>query len=331
MPSASPRRCRQAIALYLQRHPDAWREVAAFFSAKRDLLLPRLAGSGLDLPPAQGTYFQLADYSRLAGPLAGCNDVEFTERLINEAGVAVIPLSPFYREPPAGMRIVRLCVAKRDETLIEAAARISAYTAALEERCRMSFRVSIVQQPLVWQDAAANRAHFAKVLAPLAGTTDLVVLPEMFTTGFTMKPEEHAEAADGPTRAWLLAQARALDAAVGGSVAVQRSTAATSTASCSRMPGGLTYWYDKRHLFRMGGEHRHYSAGDPRAHRRMARRAAVPAGVLRPALSGVEPAPARARIRRGRSTPPTGRRRAASRGARCCARAPSRTRPTASA
>jgi methionine aminotransferase len=121
----------EAIALYLQRHPDAWREVAAFFSAKRDLLLARLASSGLDLPPAQGTYFQLADYSRLASPLAGCSDVEFTERLINEAGVAVIPLSPFYREPPTGMRIVRLCVAKRDETLIEAADRISAYTAAL--------------------------------------------------------------------------------------------------------------------------------------------------------------------------------------------------------
>jgi methionine aminotransferase len=120
----------QAIALYLQRHPDAWREVAAFFSAKRDLLLSRLAGSGLELPPAQGTYFQLADYSRLSGPLASFRDVEFTERLINEAGVAVIPLSPFYREPPAGMRIVRLCVAKRDETLIEAADRISAYTAA---------------------------------------------------------------------------------------------------------------------------------------------------------------------------------------------------------
>ena len=110
----------EAIALYLQRHPDAWRELAAFFGAKRDLLRARLAGSGLVLPPAQGTYFQLADYSRSTG-LADCNDVEFTERLINEAGVAVIPLSPFYREPPAGMRIVRLCVAKRDETLIEAA------------------------------------------------------------------------------------------------------------------------------------------------------------------------------------------------------------------
>jgi methionine aminotransferase len=116
----------EAIRLYLERHPDAWRRVGAFFSAKRDLLRARLAGSGLELPPAQGSYFQLADYSSVAD----CSDVEFTERLINDAGVAVIPLSPFYREPPAGMRIVRLCVAKRDETLIEAARRIGEYTRA---------------------------------------------------------------------------------------------------------------------------------------------------------------------------------------------------------
>jgi methionine aminotransferase len=115
----------EGIRLYLERHPDAWRKVAAFFSAKRDLLRTRLATSGLGMPPAQGSYFQLADYS----DIADCNDVEFTERLINEAKVAVIPLSPFYREPPAGMRIVRLCVAKRDETLVEAARRIVGYTA----------------------------------------------------------------------------------------------------------------------------------------------------------------------------------------------------------
>jgi methionine transaminase len=120
-----------AIALYLQRHPDAWREVAAFFGAKRDLLRDRLKDSGLALPPAAGSYFQLADYSSLGGELAACNDVAFTERLINEAGVAVIPLSPFYREPPADMRIVRLCVAKQDATLVKAAERICAYTQRL--------------------------------------------------------------------------------------------------------------------------------------------------------------------------------------------------------
>ena len=115
----------EGIRLYLERYPDAWRGIAAFFSAKRDLLRERLAGSGLAMPPAQGSYFQLADYSALAT----CNDVEFTERLINEAKVAVIPLSPFYREAPANMRVVRLCVAKRDETLEEAARRICQYTA----------------------------------------------------------------------------------------------------------------------------------------------------------------------------------------------------------
>jgi methionine aminotransferase len=114
----------EAIRLYLERFPDAWRQVATFFAAKRDLLRGRLAGSGLELPPAQGSYFQLADYSSIAD----CDDVQFTERLINEAGVAVIPLSPFYRAPPANMRIVRLCVAKRDETLIEAARRIHQFT-----------------------------------------------------------------------------------------------------------------------------------------------------------------------------------------------------------
>jgi predicted amidohydrolase len=124
----------------------------------------------------------------------------------------------------------------------------------------MSFRVSIAQQPLAWEDPAANRAHFAGLLAPLAGTTDLVVLPEMFTTGFTMKPELQAEPADGDTREWLLAQAKALDAAVGGSVAVNDDGRFYNRFMLA-LPDGLTYWYDKRHLFRMAGEHRHYDAG----------------------------------------------------------------------
>jgi omega-amidase len=124
----------------------------------------------------------------------------------------------------------------------------------------MSFRLSILQQPLAWHDAAANRAHFATVLAPLAGTTDLVLLPEMFTSGFTMEPETYAEAADGETREWLRDQARRLDAAVGGSVAVNDNGRYYNRFMLA-MPEGPTYWYDKRHLFRMAGEHRKYSAG----------------------------------------------------------------------
>jgi omega-amidase len=125
----------------------------------------------------------------------------------------------------------------------------------------MTFRISLVQQPLVWHDPAANRAHFAQILRPLAGQSDLVVLPEMFTTGFTMKPEQHAEDANGETREWLLAQASALDAVVGGSVAI-RDEGRFYNRFMLALPGGPTYWYDKRHLFRMGGEHRHYDSGD---------------------------------------------------------------------
>ncbi len=207
-----------AIGLYLERHPDAWREVAGFFSAKRDLLLSRLAGSGLDLPPAAGSYFQLAGYGALGDGIGACTDVEFTERLINEAGVAVIPLSPFYREPPRDMRYrapVRRQARRDSHRRGRAHSRLDR-----AGRARMSFRVTLAQQPLAWHDAPANRAHFAGVLAPLKGETDLVVLPEMFTSGFTMKPEQYAEDADGETRAWLLAQAAQLDAAVGGSVAI---------------------------------------------------------------------------------------------------------------
>jgi predicted amidohydrolase len=125
----------------------------------------------------------------------------------------------------------------------------------------MTFRLSLVQAPLAWQDADANRARFAGLLAPLAGTTDLVLLPEMFTTGFTMKPESFAEAADGATRAWLVEQARLLDAAVGGSVAVNDDGRFYNRFMVAT-PNGPTYWYDKRHLFRMAGEHRHYSGGN---------------------------------------------------------------------
>jgi len=122
------------------------------------------------------------------------------------------------------------------------------------------FRISIVQQPLVWHDAAANRAHFDAVLRPLAGATDLAVLPEMFTSGFTMNPEKYAEAAGGETRAWLLAKATELDAAVGGSVAVSDNGRFFNRFMLAT-PDGEVHQYDKRHLFRMGGEHRHYSAG----------------------------------------------------------------------
>jgi omega-amidase len=124
----------------------------------------------------------------------------------------------------------------------------------------MTFRVTLVQEALAWQDPAANRARFAALLAPVRDTTDLVVLPEMFTTGFTMQPEQFSEPAEGETRAWLLEQAQSLNAAVGGSVAVNERGRYFNRFMLATPEGDL-YTYDKRHLFRMGGEHRHYSVG----------------------------------------------------------------------
>lgn len=113
-----------AIARYLTAQPDVWRGLAAFFQAKRDRLAARLRGSGLEPVPAAGTYFQLVDYSALFDE----GDMPFADRLIREAKVAVIPLSPFYAAPPA-MRLVRLCTAKQDATLDTAAERLLEFAA----------------------------------------------------------------------------------------------------------------------------------------------------------------------------------------------------------
>ena len=108
-----------AIARYLSTNPDVWRGLAAFFQAKRDRLAGLLRGSGLEPVGAAGTYFQLIDYSALSDE----DDLQFADRLLREAKVAVIPLSPFYAAPPA-MRLVRLCTAKHDATLDTAAGRL---------------------------------------------------------------------------------------------------------------------------------------------------------------------------------------------------------------
>jgi methionine aminotransferase len=115
-----------AISRYLANHPDAWHGLAAFFEAKRDLLAGLLRGSGIEPVTAEGTYFQLVDY----GALSRQSDMDFADRLIREAKVATIPLSPFYAEPPR-MTLVRLCTAKQDATLRTAAERLQAFALSL--------------------------------------------------------------------------------------------------------------------------------------------------------------------------------------------------------
>jgi methionine aminotransferase len=82
-------------------------------------LISALKGSAFQLRPAEGSFFQLIDY----GELSKASDVEFAEQLLTRAGVATIPLSVFYRKPPP-MTLLRLCFAKRDETIDKGAARL---------------------------------------------------------------------------------------------------------------------------------------------------------------------------------------------------------------
>ncbi len=123
-------------------------------------------------------------------------------------------------------------------------------------------RVTLVQTMLQWEDAAANRKAIAAKLDPLRGTTDLIVLPEMFTTGFTMNTAL-AEAMDGPTVAWMREQAAKADAAMYGSVIITEG-GKTFNRGLFVTPDGTVNHYDKRHLFRFAHETDHYAAGQRR-------------------------------------------------------------------
>lgn len=124
-----------------------------------------------------------------------------------------------------------------------------------------TLNVTIVQADLHWHDAAANRAMFAELIGRAAAGSDLIVLPEMFTTGFTMDAGPQAESMDGATIEWLAVQARDADSAVCGSFIAIEDGQYFNRFVCMRPNGGFEY-YDKRHLFRLAEEHRHYSAGN---------------------------------------------------------------------
>jgi methionine aminotransferase len=117
-----------AIARYLEERPDCGAGLLALLGAKRDRLIGALAGSGLSLPRAEGSFFQLIDY----GALSDVPDTQFAEELLTRARVATIPLSVFYQQAPP-MTLLRLCFAKRDETLDEGAARLRSYAQRRQE------------------------------------------------------------------------------------------------------------------------------------------------------------------------------------------------------
>jgi omega-amidase len=120
--------------------------------------------------------------------------------------------------------------------------------------------VTIVQSELVWEDPAANLELFGRQLAGLAGKTDLVVLPEMFSTGFSMTPQPVARTMDSAAVRWLQETAAALDAHLVGSLMIVEGGCYFNRLMWAS-PTGELHTCDKRHLFRMLGEDKVYTGG----------------------------------------------------------------------
>lgn len=122
--------------------------------------------------------------------------------------------------------------------------------------------IRLIQCELVWEQPEDNRRQIGEIIAGITGSTDLIVLPEMFTTGFSMNALANAEEPGGATEQWLSQLAARYDCAITGSIAV-RADKGVYNRMLFATPQGM-HLYDKRHLFRMAGEEKRYRPGSGR-------------------------------------------------------------------
>jgi predicted amidohydrolase len=123
--------------------------------------------------------------------------------------------------------------------------------------------VTLVQTKIHWQSPEENMLWFESRLEHLYGKTDLIILPEMFTTGFSMEPGKFAEKPEGKAMKWMQDVASKYKAAVVGTLMMEENGAFFNRAVWM-LPGGNYFYYDKRHLFRMAGENNQYKSGERR-------------------------------------------------------------------
>ncbi|MGN6226474.1 MAG: amidohydrolase [Dyella sp.] len=123
--------------------------------------------------------------------------------------------------------------------------------------------VTLVQGATRWHDAEANREYYGALVRAHAGATDLFVLPETFLSGFSNDTRASAETMDGAGVAWLRALATAVGAVITGSLAIRKGNTVYNRLLWATPDGDLLQ-YDKRHLFRMAGEHTRYGGGSER-------------------------------------------------------------------
>lgn len=124
-----------------------------------------------------------------------------------------------------------------------------------------TLNITLLQSDIVWEDKQANFAQYEAQLTSIKERKEVVVLPEMFTTGFSMQPERFAEAMDGETIEWMRRMAATYRCIITGSVMIKEEERYYNRLVWMQ-PNGQYYHYDKRHLFAFANEDQHYSAGE---------------------------------------------------------------------
>jgi len=124
-----------------------------------------------------------------------------------------------------------------------------------------NLEILYIQSNLAWENPAQNRKNFEKKIQAQGQGCDIIVLPETFTTGFPVDPTPFAETTDGKSIAWMRQMAAQTGAVVTGSLLLKDNNSYANALIWMR-PNGSFERYDKRHVFSMGGEHKHIKAGD---------------------------------------------------------------------
>lgn len=121
-------------------------------------------------------------------------------------------------------------------------------------------RLTLIQTDLYWENPTANLAMLEEKIAALLHPTDIIILPEMFTSGFSNNTPAFAEVTNQTTHRWMRQMAEQTNAVVTGSLAIKIGDKVANRLLWVQ-PDGQTFFYDKRHLFRMGLENEHFMAG----------------------------------------------------------------------
>lgn len=124
--------------------------------------------------------------------------------------------------------------------------------------------ITTIQTHLHWENKPANLHMLEEKIMGIKEKTEMVVLPEMFNTGFTMQPEKLAETMEGETLAWMKRLSREKRVVLAGSFACDNGQGGYTNRLIWMLPNGQFGYYDKRHLFAFAGEDKHYTAGNKR-------------------------------------------------------------------